>query len=143
MKTVLIFGTFDVLHPGHIWCLRQAARYGRLTVALTPDIACRNYKKRLPFNNFFRRRQKLQMIRYVARVIPTDNEVGRWQIIERVRPDIIVIGYDQKPLRDCLQKRLRQIKLKPHLISLSAYRGQLYKSSKLINYEHLLAGTVV
>jgi len=66
---VMVFGTFDVLHPGHLWFLKKASQYGRLIVALTPDKMCLKYKDHLPCHSFIQRKSHLEDIIYLDKVI--------------------------------------------------------------------------
>lgn len=128
---VMVFGTFDVLHPGHLWFLKKASQYGRLIVALTPDKMCLKYKDHLPCHSFIQRKSHLEDIIYLDKVISADTRAGSWQTVQQLRPSIIVLGYDQKLLRRHLEKRLRELNLNPRIIMLKAYRQHFYQSSRL------------
>jgi glycerol-3-phosphate cytidylyltransferase len=94
MRTVLTYGTFDVLHIGHINLLRRARELGdRLIVGLSTDEfnAAKHKSSLLDYPN---RRATLEAIRYVDLVIP---EVAWEQKVDDVRKynvDIFVIGDD-------------------------------------------------
>lgn len=74
MKTVLLQGAFEIIHFGHIRCLKRAKSCGdRLIVALNTNRLLYQYKKRkavLPFNN---KKKTLEAIRYVDQVVPAHN----------------------------------------------------------------------
>src|SRR3989338_6236998 len=112
-RSVLIFGTFDVLHPGHLWFLKKAAAYGRSVIALTPDNMCFQYKGFWPIHSFKFRKWNLERIRYVSEVVPADNKPDSFAVVQRLKPDVIVIGYDQTLLKSHLVKRLQELRLKP------------------------------
>lgn len=128
---VMVFGTFDVLHPGHLWFLKKASQYGRVIVALTPDKMCLKYKGRLPCHGFTKRKSRLEDIIYLDKVISADTRTGSWQTVQQLRPATLVLGYDQKLLRRHLEKRLRELNLNPGIIMLKAYRQHFYQSSRL------------
>src|SRR3989338_10530126 len=127
----LVFGTFDVLHPGHLRFLKTAFEYGRLIVALTPDVMCRYYKGRLPCRTYEERKRCLEKISYIHKIVPADMRSGSFRIVAKLRPSVIVLGYDQELLRSHLVKRLSDFNLNPALITLKPYRRQLYRASRL------------
>jgi glycerol-3-phosphate cytidylyltransferase len=70
MSTVLVLGTFDLLHPGHVKFLRQAAFYGdKLVVALNTDEFVNAYK-RPPIMTYDERAEMLRSLRLVDAVFP-------------------------------------------------------------------------
>lgn len=130
-ESVLLFGTFDVLHPGHLRFLKWAARYGRIVVALTPDKMCLIYKNRRPCRSYEERKRSLQKISYVSKIVPADTRPGSFGVVKRLQPAVIVLGYDQGFWRALLAKRLKQFNLNPALIMLRPYRQRFYKTSHL------------
>lgn len=93
---VVAFGVFDLLHPGHLKFLESAARLGSsLTVVVTRDERVRKDKGREPV---FGERERLGMVRalkIVDEAILGDNP-GKYTVLERVKPDIVALGHDQK-----------------------------------------------
>lgn len=127
----LVFGTFDILHPGHIWFLKRASLYGRLIIALTPNKMCLKYKCHKPCHDFVVRKRRLEYISYVDRVASADTEIGSFKIVEQCRPATIVLGYDQSLLKNYLLRRLKKLNYVCKIISLEPYRKSLYGSSRL------------
>mgnify|MGYP002675752890 CR=1 FL=1 len=71
MKRVITYGTFDLLHYGHINLLRRAKELGDyLIVALSTDEFNWNSKSKKCYFDFEKRKQLLEAIRYVDLVIP-------------------------------------------------------------------------
>lgn len=96
MKRVVVFGVFDLLHPGHLYFLREAKKHGaHLTVVVTRDARVAREKKRKPIFNGRERLQMVRAIRWVDHAILGD-KVGEWKILARLKPDVICVGYDQK-----------------------------------------------
>jgi glycerol-3-phosphate cytidylyltransferase len=94
MRTVLTYGTFDVLHIGHINMLRRARELGdRLIVGLSTDEfnACKHKTSLLDYNN---RKSVLEAIRYVDLVIPETSWQQKIQDVQEYEVDIFVIGDD-------------------------------------------------
>lgn len=94
MRTVLTYGTFDVLHIGHINLLRRARELGdRLIVGLSTDEfnAKKHKSSLLDFEN---RRATLEAIRYVDLVIPEHAWEQKVDDVKRHGVDIFVMGDD-------------------------------------------------
>lgn len=88
--TVLVLGSFDVLHYGHLRFLNQAAQLGRLVVGLGTDTYQEAYKRR-PILNYEERRAALEALGYV--VEPRD-EVSIVNLCSHVQPSYLVAGSD-------------------------------------------------
>jgi glycerol-3-phosphate cytidylyltransferase len=74
MKRVITYGTFDLLHYGHINLLRRAKALGDyLIVALSTDEFNWNAKQKKCYFSYEKRKQLLEAIRYVDLVIPEEN----------------------------------------------------------------------
>lgn len=100
MKTVLAFGTFDILHKGHLLYLNEARKLGdRLVVIVARDASVRMFKGRLPFLDEKTRLYMVGSLRVVDKALlgrklskPSDI----YKIFLKCRPDVIAIGYDQR-----------------------------------------------
>lgn len=132
MKKVLVFGTFDIFHPGHWNFLGQARKYGdHLTVVIARDQTVRQIKGRFPDNKEQQRLARVQESNLANKVL-----LGRlgdkYQIIKEVQPDFICLGYDQKSFNEGLNEKLMKQGLKGvKIIKLYPYQPEKYKSSKL------------
>ena len=91
-KTVYVGMSADLLHPGHVNILENAAGYGDVIVGLLTDKAVASYK-RLPYLDYEQRRKVLENCRQVQRVVPQDTLDYRPNL-EKYRPDIVVHGDD-------------------------------------------------
>ena len=94
MPRVLAGGAFQILHPGHVELLRRAARYGRLTVVIAHDRTVRATKGRVVVPAADRARA-VAALRFVHRVV-IGHPADRLRIVRRLRPDVIVLGPDQR-----------------------------------------------
>jgi glycerol-3-phosphate cytidylyltransferase len=94
MKNVLTYGTFDLLHYGHIEILRRAKEFGdRLIVGLSTDKFNETKGKKCVFD-FDKRRALLESIRYVDEIIPEDNWEQKIQDIKNFKIEVFVMGDD-------------------------------------------------
>lgn len=95
MKKVITYGTFDLLHYGHINLLRRAKELGDyLIVALSTDEFNWEQKRKKSFFTYDQRKKLLEAIRYVDLVIPEDNWDQKISDVKEFRVDTFVIGDD-------------------------------------------------
>lgn len=91
MKTILVPGTFDLLHYGHMRFLKECAKLGSVTVALATDEHA--HPKRKPIIKYDERKEMLLYFSYVDAIIAKD-EHSLWPIIIKVKPASICYGSD-------------------------------------------------
>jgi len=92
MKTVITYGTFDILHIGHINLLRRARALGdRLVVGLSSDAFNRG-KHKSSLLDYGNRKVVLEAIRYVDEVFPEDSWEQKPDDIRKYKADIFVMG---------------------------------------------------
>lgn len=95
MKKVITYGTFDLLHYGHINLLRRAKALGDyLIVALSTDEFNWNEKHKKCYFSYEQRKQLLEAIRYVDLVIPEESWVQKSSDVKEYHVDTFVIGDD-------------------------------------------------
>ena len=98
MKRVITYGTFDLLHYGHINLLKRAKQQGDyLIVALSTDEFNWNEKQKKSYFSYEIRKQLLEAIRYVDKVIKVEcpapnSKANDWQM--RLKADIVFSGDD-------------------------------------------------
>ena len=94
MKRILTYGTFDLLHYGHIRILKRAKELGDyLVVALSTD-EFNAIKGKTAYHNYETRKKMLEAIRYVDLVIPENNLEQKVQDIKDYKIDVVVMGSD-------------------------------------------------
>ena len=94
MKRVLTYGTFDLLHYGHINILRRAKELGDyLIVALSTD-EFNAIKGKKAYHNYETRKKMLEAVRYVDLVIPENSWEQKISDIQEYHVDIVVMGSD-------------------------------------------------
>ena len=129
----IAFGTFDILHPGHLSYLSQAGVFGdELIVVVARDANVLKSKGRLPQENEEVRRQKVEdavkELGLKGRVI-LGNKVDRWQLLRELRPDIICLGYDQQVDLKALDELIASERFFCEIKRLISYHPEKYKSS--------------
>ena len=82
----------DLLHPGHINIIAEAARLGELTIGLLTDEAIASYK-RLPYLTYEQRRAVVERMRDVAQGVP-QHTLDYTENLRLLRPDVVVHGDD-------------------------------------------------
>ena len=95
MKRVITYGTFDLLHYGHINLLKRAKEYGDyLIVALSTDEFNFNQKQKQCYFTYEQRKALLESIRYVDLVIPEENWEQKTNDMREYHIDTFVMGDD-------------------------------------------------
>lgn len=104
MKRIITYGTFDLLHYGHINLLRRAKKKGDyLIVVLSTDEFNWSSKKKKCYFNYEKRKQLLEAIRYVDLVIPECNWEQKIEDVKLYKVDEFVMGDDWKGEFDFLK----------------------------------------
>lgn len=104
MKRVITYGTFDLLHYGHINLLRRAKAFGDyLVVALSTDEFNWEQKQKKCYFNYEKRKQLLEAIRYVDLVIPEESWEQKQADVHEYHIDTFVMGDDWKGKFDFLK----------------------------------------
>lgn len=94
MKRILTYGTFDLLHYGHIRILKRAKELGDyLVVALSTD-EFNAIKGKKAYHSYETRKKMLEAIRYVDLVIPENNWEQKLQDVKDYKIDVVVMGDD-------------------------------------------------
>lgn len=105
MKKVITYGTFDLLHYGHINLLRRAKELGDyLIVALSTDEFNWNEKRKKCYFTYEQRKKLLEAIRYVDLVIPEENWGQKVSDVQEFRVDTFVMGDDWEGKFDFLKE---------------------------------------
>lgn len=135
MRKALAFGTFDLLHPGHLNFLKQAKKQGDFLIVV---VACNHTVKKLkgflPHQNEKERLANVKGLKIASKVILGKHNLRKkYDIIEKIKPDVICLGYDQKFFIKDLPKVLKKLNLKTKIVRLKPFKPYKYKSSILKN----------
>ena len=127
MRRVITYGTYDLLHYGHIELLRRAREMGDyLIVALSSD-EFNQIKNKKSYYDYEQRKMMLESIRYVDLVIP-ENDWGQKEIdVDRFEVDVFVMGHDWEGEFDFLKDKCEVVYLKrTEGISTTKIKQELY-----------------
>ena len=131
MKMVMCAGTFDIIHPGHLFYLSEAKKYGdRLIVVVARDNNSEAFKGKKPMHNERERLEAVRTLKIVDEAI-SGNRGNIFEIVEKIRPDVICLGYDQKVQKQELEDELKKRNIKADVVRIGPYMPNIYKSSKL------------
>ena len=105
MKRVITYGTFDLLHYGHIRLLQRAKSLGDyLIVALSTDEFNEGKGKKAYYFNYEKRKMLLESVRYVDLVIPEENWEQKRTDVHEYHIDTFVMGDDWEGKFDFLKE---------------------------------------
>ncbi len=123
-KKILVFGTFDLLHPGHRYFLKNAKKQGDyLVVVVARDKNVKKQKGYFPKQNEKTRLKQIKDLSYIDEAYLGEKDMRkREKIIKKVSPAIICLGYDQKAN---FRSKCFDVK------RLAGYQPKKYKSSIL------------
>lgn len=112
MRKVITYGTFDILHYGHIKLLERARSLGDyLIVGLSTDVFNETEKKKHAYFNYETREMLLKSIRYVDYIVPEESWEQKEADIRKYNIDVFVIGDDWRGAFDSLSSLCQVIYL--------------------------------
>jgi FAD synthetase len=132
MIRVVATGTFDILHPGHLYYLEESRKLGDELHVIVARDANVKHKPRpiLP------EEQRLIM---VGALKPVDHALlgdlhDMFKPIEEIRPDIITLGFNQHFDENHLRQKLRERGITANITRISGYSNSLASSSRIIDH---------
>lgn len=133
LTKIMVFGTFDMVHKGHIHFFKQARKLAVnpfLIVSVALDKNVLRIKGRRPKNNQWARRHSLLEVAGIDKVVMGGARDFIPHILKE-SPDIIALGYDQIAYTESLSDLLKSAGLKTKVVRLKAHKPKLYKTSLL------------
>jgi FAD synthetase len=118
MVKVIATGTFEIIHPGHLRFLKEAKALGDELIVIVARAKNVKHKPK-PVIPEEQRRKVVESIKYVDRAILGD-ESDIFKPIMDIKPDIIVLGYDQHFSEEWLEKELRKRNLNAKIVRIKA-----------------------
>lgn len=122
MVKVMATGTFDLLHMGHIYFLKEARKLGdKLVVVVAADSTVRKLKHE-PINSQEIRLNLIKELKVVDEAY-LGHENDMYKIVEEIKPDVIALGFDQIHDENNIKSELKKRKLNVKIVRLSEFKG--------------------
>jgi len=118
----------DLIHPGHLNIINEAAKYGQIVIGLLTDSAIASYK-RIPYMSYEQRKKIVEALKFVDKVIPQETLDYTTNLL-MLKPSFVIHGDDWK---EGVQKKTRQQVIN----TLSQWGGKLIE----IPYTHGISST--
>ena len=134
MKKTMAFGSFDILHDGHKHYLKEAKSLGDyLIVVVARDSNIIRFKGKKPKHDENQRLRNIKQLDFVDEAV-LGNKDDILEVLEKYKPDIICLGYDQKTIdENKLKGELEKRSLKAKIVRCRPFKPEVYKSSKIRN----------
>lgn len=127
----MLFGTFDILHPGHLNLFKQAKKLSSnsyLIVSVARDVNVKKIKGQKPLNSETVRVKNVKRLNIADKVVLGAKDNYIFHIVKE-KPDIVALGYDQKAYTESLKEKLLKKGVRIKIRRLKSYFPQKYKSS--------------
>lgn len=132
-RVVLAFGTFDLIHPGHLFYLNEAKKLGsKLVVVVARDETVEKLKKKKPFFNQESRLKLVSELKPVDKAVLGHHSLEEMFLtVKEINPETIALGYDQTPGNEVLEKKLKELGWIGKIVRIKAVNEEKFKSSKI------------
>jgi len=122
MVKVMATGTFDLLHMGHIYYLKEAKKLGD---ELAVIVACDSTVRKLKHEPVTLEKMRLEIIKELKIVDEAvlGHEDDIYDVVKDIEPDIIALGYDQIHNTEKIKQDLKKRNINAQVVRLSKYRG--------------------
>jgi FAD synthetase len=133
MTLAMAFGTFSIIHPGHVYYLEKARELSdRLVVVVARD----NTVKKIKGKNLVPEEQRRRVVQALK---PVDEAVlgslkDKYESVEKYSPDLVVLGPDQEKDLEKFKHELLSRGLNPKIVRINRAPGKLYKSSRVLEH---------
>lgn len=133
VRRVLVGGTFDIIHPGHVHYLSEASKLGLVYAVVARDSTVKRVKGKEPINDEVSRLEVLSSLKYVYKAILGDEE-DILKSVDKVKPDVILLGPDQPIDEDLLIRYAVSKGINVEVLRLPAkYKADTASTSKIIS----------
>ena len=135
-KVVLASGVFDLLHLGHVKFLEEAKKAGgksaELIVIIARDSTVEHSKGTKPIMSENQRRALVESLKVVDEAVLGFEKFDLGDVIERVKPDVIALGYDQADMEKRVQEYVDKHKLPVKVVRIGKFEEDKLDSSSKI-----------
>ncbi|MBT8171263.1 FAD synthase [Candidatus Bathyarchaeota archaeon] len=136
-KVVLASGTFDLLHLGHVKFLEEAKKSGgknaELIVIVARDSTVNSRKEKKPIMPEDQRRALVESLKVVDEAILGWEDFSIDKVIDRIKPDVIAIGYDQDGIEKEVEKVMEKNNITIKIAKIGRFgKKELDSSSKIM-----------
>ncbi len=135
-RIVLASGVFDLLHLGHVKFLEEAKRAGgksaELIVIVARDSTVEKRKGKKPVVPESQRRALVESLKVVDEAILGYESFDIGKVVEKIRPNVIAVGYDQDGMEEVVKKYIEEFRLKVKVVKIGKFEeDELDSSSKI------------
>ncbi len=135
-KIVLASGVFDLLHLGHVKFLEEAKKAGgenaELVVIIARDSNVEKMKGTKPIMSENQRRALVESLKVVDEAVLGLEHFGIGDVIEKVKPDVVALGYDQTSMEKHVKEYVDKNKLNIKVVNIGKFEeDELDSSSKI------------
>jgi FAD synthetase len=135
-KVVLASGVFDLLHLGHVRFLEEAKRAGgehaKLIVIVARDGTVEKMKGKKPIMTEDQRRALVESLKVVDEAVLGYEDLDIGEVIGKVKPDVIALGYDQADMEKDVKTYLAKHKLPVEVVRIGKFAENTLDSSSKI-----------
>ena len=135
-KVVLASGVFDLLHLGHVRFLEEAKRAGgenaKLIVIIATDSTVEKTKGRKPIMSEDQRCTLVESLKVVDEAVLGYEDLEIGVVIEKIKPDVIALGYDQADMENEVKTYLAKHKLPVEVVRIGRFGENALDSSSKI-----------
>jgi FAD synthetase len=135
-KVVLASGVFDLLHLGHVRFLEEAKRKGgenaKLITIIATDNTVEKSKGRKPIMSEDQRCALVKSLRVVDEAVLGYENMDIGEVIGKIKPDVIALGYDQAEMENEVKTYVSKNKLPVEIVRISKFAENALDSSSKI-----------
>ena len=135
-KIVLASGVFDLLHLGHVRFLEDAKKAGglnaKLVVIVARDSTVEKMKGKKPIMSEEQRRALVESLKVVDEAVLGHESLDIGEVIEKIKPNIIALGYDQAEMDREVKDYLLTHKLRVEVVRIGKFGENTLDSSSKI-----------
>jgi len=124
---VMVFGTFDVLHPGHEYYISEALKLSKdsdIVIVVARDKTVKSIKNFL--RNVEQDRMHVLVERYPEALVVLGDEEDQMKVLRDYKPSMVCFGYDQNSFTELFEASFPEIEVR----RIEAHEPNKYKSSK-------------